>query len=118
MSENYKKYDLILQNTASKQEWVLKGLVNVSTVNLYYQFNNFSMPTDAPTGEYFYALIWNVRTDVEYTLRDDILDTIVTTGEGSIKLKDLQPETGILRYGTVEQKNNYRNKNTDFIYRK
>ena len=118
MSENYKKYDLILQNTASKQEWVIRGLVNVSNVNLYYQFEEFSMPEGANTGEYFYALIWNVRDDVEYTLKDDIMKTIVHTGDGDVKLKDLQPETGILRYGVIEGGNTYRNKNTDFVYRK
>lgn len=121
MAETYKKYDLILQSCASKQEWVLKGLVNVSNASLYYQFDNFEMPQNAPYGEYSYALIWDVRDDVEFDIKDNILDTIVKTKDGDVPLRLLEPEIGILKYVGEEKKitsNIYKNKNTDFYYRK
>lgn len=118
MVENSKIFDLILQNSASKKEWIVSGLTNTSETYRYYMFEDMEMPEDMPNGEYYYVLVRNARTDVEYTLKDDILDSVITTEEGEIKLRDIQPEVGILRYGDVSTKNTYRNKNTDFLYRK
>lgn len=118
MINNYRIFDLILQNNASKQEWVIRGLQNTSESHLSYVIDNFEMPADAPEGEYFYALVWNIREDVEYELKDDILSSIVHTSDSEMQLRDLQPEIGLMRYGNVETKNTYRNKNNEFLYRK
>lgn len=40
-------YDLLIQNNATKKEWVISGLENVSDNNLYFYFDDFEMPEDA-----------------------------------------------------------------------
>ena len=116
--ENTRIFDLILQNSASKKEWIIRGLVDTSETTLYHQFDDFKMPEDAPFGEYYCALLWNTREDVEYEIKDNLLDTICHTAEGDITLRDLRAETDLFQYGDAKEKNQYRNKNTDFIYRK
>lgn len=113
-------YDIFLQNNASKQEWVVTGLENTSDNNLYLRFEEFSMPSDAPEGEYTYALIYNGREDVSYDLKDVLLESVIHTGEGDVVLKNLRPLVGLLKYGTVESANTtYRTDvNKDFYYRK
>lgn len=119
MAENKAKYDLILQNSGSKQEYVVRGLENVSKNPLYYEFPDFHMPEDAPEGEYLYVLLYNIRNDVEYTFKDDIFATILHTNDGDVELRYLDYETGVMKYGTeVGMRNNYRVQNKNFIYRK
>lgn len=112
-------YDIFLQNNASKQEWVVSGLENSSDNNLYLRFDDFQMPSDAPEGEYTYALIYNGRDDVVYTLKDVLLESVLHTGEGDVVLKNLRPMVGLLKYGNVETEKTYRTDvNKDFYYRK
>lgn len=117
--ENRKKYDLIIQNSASKKEWVVRGLEDTSGTHLYYEFEGFEMPADAPEGEYYYALLQNDNEEASYELKNDLLETLFISGEESTTLRALKPEIGLFKYGEpTEQKNAYRNKNKDFIYRK
>ena len=113
-------YDIFLQNNASKQEWVVTGLTNTSDNNLYMRFEDFEMPDGAPYGEYTYALIYNGRDDVTYDLKDVLLDSILHTEDGDVKLNDLRPMVGLLRYGDVPNANTtYRtDNNKDFYYRR
>lgn len=113
-------YDIFLQNNASKQEWVVTGLENTSDNNLYLRFEDFAMPTDAPEGEYTYAVIFNGRDDVTYELKDVLLESILHTGEGDVKLSILRPLIGLMKYGEVKSDNKtYRTDvNKDFYYRK
>ena len=69
------KYDLLLQNNASKEFFIYSGLRDTGDNHLYY------------------------RDDVEYDMNTPILDTILHTGEGDVVLRDLQPSTGLLQIG-------------------
>jgi len=90
-------YLLILENCNSKQVWTFT-LQNLSTNNLYYEFD-FIMPSDAPSGEYNYYLVWNTYDNLEINFNGDILESIITLPNGqSLKLADTLPETGIIKY--------------------
>lgn len=110
-------YDLILQNNASKKEYLVSGLKDTGNWQAYV-FEGFSMPEGAPYGEYYGALIWNGRSDVVYDFRDVLLDTVLRTGQGDVLLRDLRPEIFLLRYGEVEPANIYREKDTEYVYYK
>lgn len=110
-------FDIILQNSASKKEYLVSGLKDTGNWQAYV-FEGFKMPDSAPFGEYYGALIWNGRDDVEYDFRDVLLDTVLHTGEGDVLLRDLRPEIFVLRYGQVEPAVIYREKDTEFIYYK
>ena len=111
-------YTIICQSTATRQEFVIEHLINVSPSPLYYQFNRFRMPVGAPTGEYRCALIWNGRDDCVYVTSDDLMETVIETEEGDVKLKDLRPEVFLLRYGDVEDAGIKLEKQTGYVYYK
>ena len=101
-------YTLILQHNATKKEYVINNLRDVGN-NISYVFENFTMPAGAQDGEYTGALFYNGRIDVTYTMKDVLLNTILHTGEGDCKLRDLLPEVFLMKYGKGEQ--------TIYIYR-
>ena len=90
------KYDLLLENNASKEFFIYSGLTDISDNHLYYRFET---EIDVPYGEYTDVLLINNRDDVEYNLNIPILNTILHTGEGDVLLRDLQPSTGLLQIG-------------------
>ena len=90
------KYDLLLENNASKEFFIYSGLTDISDNHLYYRFDT---ELDVPDGEYTYVVLINNRDDVEYDLNIPILNTILHTGEGDVLLRDLQPSTGLLQIG-------------------
>lgn len=90
------KYDLLLENNASKEFFVYSGLTDASDNHLFYRFD---VELDVPDGEYSYVVLVNNRDDVEYDLNTPLLSTILHTGEGDVLLRDLQPTTGLLRVG-------------------
>lgn len=90
------KYDLLLQNNASKEFTIYSGLTNISDNHLYYHFD---VELDVPDGEYTYVVQVDNRDDVEYELKTPILSTMIHTGDGDVLLRDLQPATGLLRIG-------------------
>lgn len=108
-------FDIILQNSATKKEYLVSGLIDKGN-RLAYVFEDFVMPEGAQSGEYYGALIWNGRRDVEYEFKDVLLETILHTDEGDVALKDLRPEVFLMRYGTVEADAVYRDKNTEYYY--
>lgn len=111
--------DLILQNSSDKRVWLLSGLTNVSESERYVQFSGVTIPADMPNGEYYYALIINERDDTSYEFKTDLLETIIHTTHIDVRLKDLKPLTGILRVGTVKEKNIYQEKeNKTYYYKK
>lgn len=92
-------YLLILKNSTTKQVWV-NTVHNLSDNTSYYEFD-FTMPEDCPAGEYNYYLVWNIfdNTEVEFTVKNEILDSVFKLKNGQrIKLSDVMPETGILKY--------------------
>ena len=90
------KYDLLLQNNASKEFFIYSGLTDTGDNHLYYRFDT---EIDVPEGEYTYVVLINNRDDVEYDFNTPILDTILHTGAGDVLLRDLQPSTGLLQIG-------------------
>lgn len=112
------KYDIILQNNASKQVILLPGVEDTSESHLYHLFE---VRIDAPEGEYTYCIVYNERDDVEYEFKTPLLDTVLHYGDDeSIVLRLLQPDTGLLRIGTtIEPENIYQddeNNDTTFYY--
>lgn len=110
-------FSLIIQNNASKEIKVYDRLTDRSIDKLYLSFNVDLATED---GEYTYWLIRNDRDDVEYEFSPTPLESILHTGNGDVKLKDLEPLTGLLRVGQPQKKDVYQNnKNkTEYLYRK
>lgn len=111
-------FDLIMQNNASKQKFVITGLVDTSETPLAYIFEDFSMPEKAPEGEYSCVLFRNGRNDVWYELSDVLLDTIAHTDEGDVQVRFLRPEIFLLKYGEVKDPYKFRTTDKSYIYRK
>lgn len=91
------KYDLLLENNASKEFFIYSGLTDISDNHLYYKFNIDL--SSLKSAEYTYVVLINNRDDVEYELKIPLLMTILHTGEGDVLLRDLQPSTGLLQIG-------------------
>lgn len=108
------KYDIIIQNNASKQTFLLTGNTDTSESHLYHRFE---VEIDAPEGEYVYVCVRNDRDDVEYEFKTPLLETIVHVGEDEILLRDLQPSTGLLRVGNeIKEANTYDNNKEKTIF--
>ena len=91
------KYDLLLENNASKEFFIYSGLTDLSENHLYYKFNIDL--SSLKSAEYTYVVLINNRDDVVYDMNLPILETILHTGEGDVLLRDLQPSTGLLQIG-------------------
>lgn len=109
-------FDLILQNTASKQEFLIQHLEDTSESWLQYVFDNFKMPDEAQYGEYVGALYRNDRDDCVYTLKDVITETVIETEEGTVRVRDLRPELFILKYVGFPEKEPYLEENKNYYY--
>lgn len=113
MSENTQKYDLILQNNASKEFFLYPGLADTSTSHLYHKLD---VELDIPAGEYTYAVL-PYEPGVEYDFKTPVLDTMVILGDEEAKLGLLQPCTGLLRVGeSIKQENIYDDNKKQTIY--
>lgn len=108
-------YTLLLKNNASRSEYVVRGLVDEGT-DLIHFFRRFSMPEGAQQGEYTYVLFYDEAEAPRYDLKDDILNSIVTSDGVSIAVKHLNPEVGILRYEETGEKGVYIANNKDNRY--
>ena len=112
-------YNLLLFNNSTKQTKAYFSLVNNGN-NLYYDFNVDL--DDLDCGEYTYFVIRNDRNDVTYEFKNSPLETLVHTSEGDVLLKDLTPETGLLKVvsegETETDKPTYRDTNVEFTYYK
>ena len=107
MAENKNRYDLILQNSASRSSFVFTGLEDLSENALYFHFD---LDLGLEEGEYTYCVLLDMRDDTEFDLRIPLMDTIVHTEDGDVVLRDLQPVTGLLRVGKhIEEANIYDN---------
>lgn len=114
-------FDLILQNSATKKEYLVSGLVDSGNY-MAFIFEDFEMPDGAQPGEYYCAIIWNGRSDVSYEFRDVLLDTVLHTEEGDVQLRDLRPEVFLMKYGTAQSEAEaetpvyVEDKNTEYYY--
>ena len=88
------KFDIIFMNKATTKVKILQSQENVSEDQECLRFENVKL--DLPDGEYTYAVICNVRDDVRYDVKNDLLETIVSTNDGNVPLKVLRPLTGLL----------------------
>lgn len=107
-------YDIIMQNNASKEFFLLQRLEDAAPTELYLQFNEVEL--NVPDGEYTYACFVNDREDVRYDYKTPILDTLVHTDEETIVLKNLQPYTGLLRVGIIGETNLYDTTSINYPY--
>lgn len=110
------KFDLIIQNNASKEFFTYSGLTDESVSHLYHEFG---LELDVPDGEYTYVVFVDERDDVEYELKTPILSSILHTGDGDVLLRDIQPLIGLLRVGQTAVQENIYDKNeeqTIFFY--
>lgn len=108
-------YTLILKNNASSKFAVIDNLVNVSTTDLYLQFEDVELGLE--DGEYTYAAFANERIDLSYDFKEELLSTIITYDENkTIELRDLNPYVGLMRIGLVPLEAVYDNNNKKEYY--
>ena len=110
---------LLLQNNYTREVTSL-DVYNESTDPLFYEFKNLEIPESIIPGEYTYALVWDIL-QYEVTPSTDLLETIITVTDKNgevlnLKLKDLQPEMGLLKFGDGEMPESFVIKNEDNGY--
>ena len=92
---------LLLQNNYTR-EVTTADVYNESTDPLFYEFKQLNLPDSVIPGEYTYALVWDIL-DYEVFPSTDFLETIIKVVDGhgethELKLKDLNPEMGLLKF--------------------
>lgn len=92
---------LLLQNNYTR-EVITVDVYNESTDPLFYEFKQLNLPDSVIPGEYTYALVWDIL-DYEVFPSTDFLETVIKVVDGhgethELKLKDLQPEMGLLKF--------------------
>lgn len=92
---------LLLQNNYTREVTTV-DVYNESTDPLFYEFKKLDLPDSIIPGEYTYALVWDIL-DYEVIPSTDLLDTVIKVVDGhgeehELKLKDLQPEMGLLKF--------------------
>lgn len=109
------KFDIILQNNASKQFFLFPKQENLSDNHLYLVFD---IDLDLPEGEYTVVCLENCREDdVKYTYKTPILSTLLTVDDTTIQLRDLKPRIGLLRVGKeVKEEAVYDDSNNNIFY--
>lgn len=70
---------------------------NISNNDLFYEFDVNELFKKLPAGEYNYYLFWNTYTDYKIEFSSDILDSKITANNQTFTLRDVKPETGILK---------------------
>ena len=110
---------LLLQNNYTREVTTL-DVYNESTDPLFYEFKNLEIPDSIIPGEYTYALVWDIL-QYEVTPSTDLLETIITVTDKNgevlnLKLKDLQPEMGLLKFGDGDMPETFVIKNEDNGY--
>src|SRR5574344_180874 len=92
---------LLLQNNYTREVTTV-DVYNESTDPLFYEFKQLNLPDSVIPGEYTYALVWDIL-EYEVIPSTDLLETVIKVVDGhgethELKLKDLQPEMGILKF--------------------
>ena len=92
---------LLLQNNYTREVTTV-DVYNESTDPLFYEFKQLNLPDSVIPGEYTYALVWDIL-DYEVFPSTDLLDTVIKVVDGhgethELKLKDLNPEMGLLKF--------------------
>ena len=92
---------LLLQNNYTREVTTV-DVYNESTDPLFYEFKQLNLPDSVIPGEYTYALVWDIL-DYEVIPSTDFLETVIKVVDGhgethELKLKDLNPEMGLLKF--------------------
>ena len=92
---------LLLQNNYTREVTTV-DVYNESTDPLFYEFKQLNLPESVIPGEYTYALVWDIL-DYEVFPSTDLLETVIKVVDGhgethELKLKDLNPEMGLLKF--------------------
>ena len=92
---------LLLQNNYTREVTTV-DVYNESTDPLFYEFKQLNLPESVIPGEYTYALVWDIL-EYEVFPSTDFLETVIKVVDGhgethELKLKDLQPEMGLLKF--------------------
>ena len=92
---------LLLQNNYTREVTTV-DVYNESTDPLVYEFKQLNLPDSVIPGEYTYALVWDIL-DYEVFPSTDFLETVIKVVDGhgethELKLKDLNPEMGLLKF--------------------
>lgn len=92
---------LLLQNNYTR-EVITVDVYNESTDPLFYEFKQLNLPDSVIPGEYTYALVWDIL-EYEVIPSTDLLETVIKVVDGhgethELKLKDLNPEMGLLKF--------------------
>lgn len=92
---------LLLQNNYTR-EVITVDVYNESTDPLFYEFKQLNLPESVIPGEYTYALVWDIL-EYEVFPSTDLLETVIKVVDGhgethELKLKDLNPEMGLLKF--------------------
>ena len=92
---------LLLQNNYTREVTTV-DVYNESTDPLFYEFKQLKLPDSIIPGEYTYALVWDIL-EYEVFPSTDFLETVIKVVDGhgethELKLKDLQPEMGLLKF--------------------
>lgn len=108
------KYTIILQAAGSREFTILRSVENLSPSPLYLEFDYEGLPD----GEYTYAAFPDESGEGEITPRTPILNSVLTVDDEEVRIRDIQPLTGLLIAGNVASTNIYDNndKNELFFY--
>ena len=92
---------LLLQNNYTR-EVITVDVYNEYTDPLFYEFKQLNLPDSVIPGEYTYALVWDIL-EYEVFPSTDFLETVIKVVDGhgethELKLKDLNPEMGLLKF--------------------
>ena len=92
---------LLLQNNYTREVTTV-DVYNESTDPLFYEFKQLNLPDSVIPGEYTYALVWDIL-EYEVFPSTDLLETVIKVVDGhgethELKLKDLNPEMGLLKF--------------------
>ena len=93
-------YDIFLQNNTSKEVFLMSGMTTTDDAGYYLHFADVDLPEGCQNGEYTYAVIYNDRVDVTYTLNNaELLKTTAYVAETdeTFTLEQLSPIMGLMR---------------------
>ena len=96
MANSLNTYTLLLKNSYTKEVFHY-NLHNISTNDLFYEFDFDA--SNLQTGEYEYFLVWNTydNDNAPLTISNELLDSYFTLPNGKVYLRDTLPDTGIIK---------------------
>lgn len=115
------RYLFIYRNNTSNKtsNFIANG---VQYQDLYITLSVEEHLVDEPEGEYTYALVPFKGSDRYYSAmtfnyEGNLLDTIISCEDGDVKLRDLNPATGLFRIGKeIKETNTYDTGNNKTFY--